>query len=430
MSLLKRAILYIFRKWKKSLLIFLILFSVSTLVLLGTAFSKAEKEETAELRGTTGVSFSVSRNTAVGGWGSDSSGSYSTQEYVSREMMEKIASVDGIKGYNSSIRTILSLSNMKGEWLEQLQPTGHAIVDCQFYSYGCINSEYDSLFLSGALRMSEGKSIDSSVINGIIISREIADKHGLKVGDSIQAVNNPMSNDKTLKLKIIGLFEVVVDKTDERNNYNESSYYDYSNYSFVNEAAMRDLLENYSDVGYASADFFVTDPEQLETIIQEVKKIDSINWDNFIITANDEVYERIASSVSDTGKLISTFVIVISVVGTAIIILLQSMWVRGRKHEIGILLAIGLSKPVIVLQYIFEMLTIALVAFPISYLVSKNADVWLKLVLGKMEENIVVTSHSFIFTVIVGIMLLVFSTILACIPLMCYKPKEILSQME
>lgn len=291
-----RAVLYTIRKWKKTMLIFCLLLSIATLVLSGLAIADAQEEQAEEVRGTTGASFTVERNVSTGGWSSGSGGSYSTQEYLTADMMEKIAEVDGIKGYNASIRTILCLSDSNGNWLEQMNPTGHAMVDCQFYSYGCINSEYHSLFLSGALVMCEGRGIDTSIDNGIVISKEMAEKHDLKVGDTIQAVNNPLSSDKTRELKIIGLFEIVADKTDEKNNYNEASYYDYANNAFVSEAAMKDLLENYADVGYAAADFFVTDPKQLEVIIQQVQNIDSINWNNFQIIANDEVYQNISAS--------------------------------------------------------------------------------------------------------------------------------------
>ena len=248
-----RAVLYTIRKWKKTMLIFCLLLSIATLVLSGLAIADAQEEQAEEVRGTTGASFTVERNVSTGGWSSGSGGSYSTQEYLTADMMEKIAEVDGIKGYNASIRTILCLSDSNGNWLEQMNPTGHAMVDCQFYSYGCINSEYHSLFLSGALVMCEGRGIDTSIDNGIVISKEMAEKHGLKVGDTIQAVNNPLSSDKTRELKIIGLFEIVADKTDEKNNYNEASYYDYANNAFVSEAAMKDLLENYADVGYPPA---------------------------------------------------------------------------------------------------------------------------------------------------------------------------------
>lgn len=345
-------------------------------------------------------------------------------------MMEKIVAVDGIEGYNASIRTILCLSDVNGQWLEQLEPTGHSMVDCQFYSYSCINSEYHSLFLSGALEMCDGEMLDLSFDNGIIISKEIADKHGLHVGDTIQAVNDPFSNDKTKELKIVGLFEVVADKTDERNNYNEASYYDYANNAFVSETTMKALLENYEDVGYASADFFVNDPEQLEGIIQQVQKITSINWNNFIITANDEVYERVSSSISDTGTLITTLIVVITVVSMVLIILILSMSIRSRKKEMGILLAVGIEKPAVILQYTIETLLIAVATFPLAYLSSKQFAGMLGTLFGKTAENVIVTTQHFTLVATLGTILLIVAVLISCIPAMRLKPKEILSQME
>lgn len=430
MNLGTRAVLYTVRKWKKTLLVFCLLLAITTLVLSGLAIADAQEKQAEEVRGTTGASFTVSRNTATGGWSSDGGGSYSTQEYLTTDRMESIAAINGIEGYNASIRTILCLSDRQGQWLEQMEPTGHAIVDCQFYSYGCVNSKYHSLFLSGAMVMCEGKTIDSSVKNGIVISKDIADKHDLKVGDTIQAVNNPLSDDKTMNLEIVGLFEVVADKTDERNNYNESSYYEYTNNAFVSEAAMKKLLENYADVGYASADFFVTDPERLESIIHEVQKIHTIDWNNFLITANDEVYQNISNALSDTGTLITTLIAVITAVSMVLIILILSISVRGRKRETGILLAAGISKPTVVLQYVLETLLIATAAFPLAYLSSRQAAGILGTLFGKTAENVVVTSQHFTLTATVGSVLLIASVLVSCIPVMRLKPKTILSQME
>ena len=425
-----RAVLYTIRKWKKTMLIFCLLLSITTLVLSGLAIADAQEEQAEEVRGTTGASFTVERNVSTGGWSSGSGGSYSTQEYLTADMMEKIAEVDGIKGYNASIRTILCLSDSNGNWLEQMKPTGHAMVDCQFYSYGCINSEYHSLFLSGALVMCEGRGIDTSIDNGIVISKEMAEKHGLKVGDTIQAVNNPLSSDKTRELKIIGLFEIVADKTDEKNNYNEASYYDYANNAFVSEAAMKDLLENYADVGYAAADYFVTDPKQLEVIIQQVQNIDSINWNNFQIIANDEVYQNISASLSNTGTLITTLIIVVTVVSMILIIVILSMSIRGRKRETGILLAVGIVKPAVILQYVLETLLIAVVAFPLAYLSSKQVARTLGTLFGKAAENVIVTPEHFMLVAIVGGILLVAAVLVSSISTMRLKPKQILAQME
>ena len=430
MNLGTRAVLHTARKWKKTLLLFGLLLAIITLVLSGLAIADAQEEQAEELRSTTGASFTVQRDTSTGGWSSGSGGSFSTQEYITPDMMEKIGVIDGIKGYNASIRTILCLSENNGQWLEQMKPTGHAMVDCQFYSYGCINSEYHSLFLSGALVMCDGKTIDASMDNGIVISKDMADKHGLKVGDTIQAVNDPFSSDKTMELEITGLFEIVADKTDERNNYNEASYYDYANNAFVSEAAMKKLLENYADVGYASADFFVTDPAQLEAIIQQVQSIDSINWNNFKIIANDEVYQNISSSLSDTGTLITTLIVVITVVSMVLITLILFMSIRSRKRETGILLAVGIAKPAVILQYALETLLIAIVAFPLAYLSSKQVAGTLGTLFGKVAENVIVTPQHFMMVTVVGTLLLIVSVLVSCIPAIRLKPKQILSQME
>lgn len=430
MSLIKRAILYIARKWKKSILIFAIIFTVSALVISGLTILDAQEKQSTELRGATGTSFSVSRNTATGGWGSGTGGSYSTQEFLTEERLESIAKVEGIKGYNASIKSILCLSDSRGNYLEQFNPVGHAEVDCQFYSFGCINSEYNSLFLSGALAMCDGKTVDTSVDNGIVISKEIADKHRLKVGDSIMAVNNPFSQDKTMELKITGLFEIVADKTDEKNNYNEASYYDYANYAFVSVSAMEELLENYSDVGYASADFFVSDPEQLETVIQKVQSISSINWNNYIITANDEVYERAAGSMSNVSTLIISLIVIVVVVSVAIIILILSMWLRSRKKEIGILLSVGVSKTAVFVQYLLEVLLLSALAFPSSYFFSRLIAGSLGSIFGKTAESIVVMPSYLGLVSVFGVAILTVAVLFSCLPVMRFKPKEILSQME
>ncbi len=431
MNVLKRAILYVARKWKKTLLIFTLLFVISALVLSGLAISDASEKQTAELRGTTGASFSVSRNTATGGWSSGSNGSYSTQEFLSDEMLDKIKRIDGIKGYNATITTILGLYDEESHYLENTTPRGIEYVDSQYYSYGCVNSQYSSLFLSNTFSLVDGRQITEDDKDSILISKDIADKHGLKLGDKVKAINDPYANDPEKLLEIVGIFDVVADKTDEKNNYNMSSYYDYSNYAFVSQTAMKEMLINYSDSRESdSADFFVSDPQKLEQVIQEVQDIDSINWDNFNITANNEVYERVAGSVSNIGSLISALILLVVIISVMIIILILSMWMRSRKKEIGILLAIGTSKPVILAQYVIETLLVSVIAFPASYLFSNKIAGTLGGLLGKTESSVFVTSWHFIVVALVGIVLVVISVLVSCIPVMRYKPKELLSQME
>ncbi len=53
MNLGIRAILYSARKWKKTLLVFFLLLTITTLVLSGLAIADAQEEQAEEVRGTT-----------------------------------------------------------------------------------------------------------------------------------------------------------------------------------------------------------------------------------------------------------------------------------------------------------------------------------------------------------------------------------------
>lgn len=431
MNVLKRAILYIARSWKKTLIMFFLLLTVSVLVLSGLAISDAQENKTTELKGTTGTSFSVERNLSSGSWNTGGGGSYSTQEYLTDEMVKTIGQTEGIKGYNASRRTILCFSDENGTPLEKMNPQGFSAADCQFYVYGCENAEYNSLFLNGTLQLVEGEFISSDTKQGVVISKDIAEKHNLKIGDRIQAINDPYSDDPTLKLEIIGTYEITVDKTDERNNYSEASYYDYTEYAFIDMASMRELLINYEDgKNCDTADFFVSNPEELEKVIQEVQKISTINWDNFLITANDEIYERVAGSVSDISLLMTAFIVIVIVVSMVIVVLILSTWIKNRKREIGIFLAVGISRTAILIQYLLETIMVAVLAFPLSYYLSNLFASNVGTLFDENLGNIVVTGEHFKIVFMVGILLVCVAVLLSCIPVMKYKPKELLSQME
>lgn len=421
MNLGIRAILYTVRKWKKTLLIFCLLLSITTLTLSGLAIADAQEEQAEEVRGTTGASFTVERNLSTGGWSNGSDGTYSTQEFISEDMIKEIASVDGIAGYDASFILMPFFYDETGK---ALPATIYS-----FFTYGTLNSEYSELFLSGRFELVEGSHITDEMTNGIIISRELAEDNGLKIGDMITGVCYPENNTPEVEMELVGIFDVVADKDDQVNMYDASSYFDYSDYTFCSMGAMDKMVEGWGDDEIEEAYFYVSDAAQLDNVIEEVKKISSINWNNFNITANDEVYQNISSSLSDTGTLITTLIIVITVVSMVLIILILSMSVRSRKREMGILLAVGIAKPSVILQYVLETALIAVVAFPLAYLSSRQVAGTLGTLFGKTAENVVVTPQHFALVAVIGGILLIIAVIVSCIPALRFKPKQILSQM-
>ena len=427
MSICVRALLHNKRKWKKTLIIFCLLFFVVTLVLSGISIANAEEKKSEELRGTTGSSFVVERNLSTGGWASGSSGSYSTQEFITEEMLQTISAVDGIAGYDVSIVSMPYYFNEAGEPLVNVNGNGVN----NYYTYGSINTEYNQLFLSGRFELVEGSHITENIKNGLIISKENAEQNGIKIGDKITGINDPYNDDPEVDMEIVGFFEIVANKEDEATMYDASTLWDYTDYAFCSFNTMKEMAVKYDDGNkIQEAHFYVTDAAQLEDIIKEVQNISSINWDNFIIEANDEVYQNISSSLSDTSTLIITLITVIIIASMVLIILILSMSMRSRKREIGILLAVGITKPSILLQYVIETLMTAVVAFPLAYLFSRRIAGEFGGLFGKAAENIIVTSQYFALVIVAGTVLLIVAVLISCIPVMRYEPKEILAQIE
>ena len=374
MNLGIRAILYSARKWKKTLLVFFLLLAITTLVLSGLAIADAQEEQSEELRGVTGASFTVNANNGY------------TLQPVTDEMIEEIAAIDGVEAYNTSQWTIVNLYNQ--DTLMKGTDEREGVADL-FYGSGCFDSEYSPLFLTGALRLTEGRHVTDGN-GGIILYEGLADKYGLSLGDTLE-VKNGNPDDPLVECEIVGLFEVIADDDDEQATMaRPSTFYDYEEYIFVT----------------------------------------SIDWNSYYITVNNEVYERISSSIADTTTLVTTLIVVITVVSMVLIILILSMSIRSRKRETGILLAVGIAKPAVILQYVLETLLIAVVAFPLAYLSSKQVAGTLGTLFGKAAENVIVTPEHFMLVAIVGGILLVAAVLVSSISTLRLKPKQILSQME
>ena len=372
---------------------------------------------TAELRGVTGASFTVNANNGY------------TLQPVTDEMIEEIAAIDGVESYNTSQYTIANLYNQ--DTLMKGTDEREGVADL-FYATGCLDSEYSPMFLTGALRLTEGRHVTEGD-GGIILYEGLADKYGLSLGDTLE-IKNGNPDDPLVECEIAGLFEVIADGADEQATMAKpSTLFDYKDYVFVNMDTMSAVSAPYTvseGNGIDSVDFFVSDAAKLEGIVQEVQNSTSIDWNSYYITVNNEVYERISSSIADTTTLVTTLIVVITVVSMVLIILILSMSIRSRKREIGILLAVGIEKYAILLQQMLEICLVAIVAFPLAYLASREMAGTLGTLFGKAAENVIVTPQHFVLVTAAGAGLLIIAVLVSCIPVMRMKPKAILSQME
>lgn len=77
-----------------------------------------------------------------------------------------------------------------------------------------------------------------------------------------------------------------------------------------------------------------------------------------------------------------------------------------------------------------ETLLIAVAAFPLAYLSSKQVAGTLGTLFGKTAENVIVTPQHFMRAAIMGGALLTAAVLVSSISIMRLKPRQILTQME
>ena len=420
MNLGTRAARRVVRKRKQSLLMLLLLFAIAALVMSGLAVRDAQGEQAEGLRGTVGASFTVERDISTGGW----SGGYSTQEFISEDMIRQIAAVDGIEGYDATLITLPDIFNGEGEEL--------AHDDYSFYNYGSYNSQYHELFLSGRFELVEGTHITDDMSGSIIVSREVAERNGLALGDTVTGIYYPENDTPAVDMEIVGIFDVAADKEDRADMYDDSSYYAYSSYVFCSMDAAEGLIEGWGEEGegISEAYYYVADAAELDSVIARVQGIPSIDWGNFKITANDEVYRNVSAALSDTGTLVSAMCALVTVVGAVMVTLVLAMSVRGRKREAGIMMAAGIEKPSLAFQYALESLLAAAAAFPLAYLASSRFAGALGAVFGKSAEAVVVTPEHFALVAAGGTIILVAAIAASFLPIARLSPAQVLSQTD
>lgn len=362
MNLWKRAFLYTIRKKGKTLILFLVLFILSTFVLSGLSILSAAQQSALNLRQSVGGSIQLVRDEensrnwiyqqAPGGTLVDYIGSPITDHEI-----EKIMQVEGIKAYNGVgdgsvfARDFSFISGI--QFSERSDYSRMPSVT---------NSKYFKYFQRGAFQLTEGRHISPEDDHVVLISTALAEKNGLKLGDTIAVqCNYDAGGYPDVTLEIIGIYKSTVDdgqfhttSTDKRNRL------------IIDHQAMQEIMMTDTIQYDNGVEFFVDDPQNIDHIVSEIQKLD-LDWDCLKLTVDNSAYEAVASSLTAMHSMITGLIAGIGVVSVGILALILHMWIKQRIHETGILLSVGVSKGRIILQYIAETLLIAVAAFGLSY---------------------------------------------------------------
>jgi len=231
------------------------------------------------------------------------------------------------------------------------------------------NFAYLADFSEGNKKIVSGKMITkSSSDNEIVISKSLANKNNLKVGDEIE-FNLPNNDDEKLKFKIVGIYSNTSEKNS--NNFIEINALNEANQIYTNLSSIESILSKQSDTSDKLIDnngldvkIYLNKKSDLSKFKKEVKQKGLSSY--YKITTNKNQIKESLKPIENISKFSINFLIVVLVLGVIILSVINILNIRDRKYEIGVLRAIGMSKQKITLQFIYETLIISLFSLVIG----------------------------------------------------------------
>lgn len=444
MNFAKRAALHTIRKKGKGIILLCLLTVMTTLIL--TCFSVRNASDTAALnvRQSLKASFTMDMK--------------ATNGQMTQSIVAQIRSIEGIKdNYNLRSNSYAEFQNVDGTPLEVLTEGAFDIVDGFEHAgrlYADMYSERDSFFTEKGFELTAGRHITGNDKNTVLIHAYLAKTNNLKVGDTIRlALNEKMAenyNGQGVDAEIVGIYT----NSEPQQESSLLSHMFYENIVFTDPHTYWQLHGNGGALAYDYGDFYVDDPANLDTIIEQVKEIASVDWSVCGFLKHDVNYQNAKNALSALNNMVEVMLVVVVIVSMLLLILILALWVRSRVHEAGILLSVGFTKGNILMQHICETMMLAVIAFilaaGISAGISQNVGNNLLTKASASEYELVNTTdgtvqedeiqlteievkvslQECIIVFLAGSFMVMFAVTISVVPILLMKPKNILSQMS
>ena len=445
MNLWKRVCLYLGRKKGKTFTLLAFLLVMATLMLTCLSIRSATETANANIKKALLGYFTINAKTLDTG--------------LSADILRRILDTKGLSG-NYALRSYsyANYYDADGNSLV-INKEGAAQMPEEYENAGKIvansDSEKDSYFTEGGFEITEGNPLTSESKNAVLLHDRFAKQNGLSVGDTM-LLGSIIDEGDTIPVTITGLFT----NTKEQEAVGITPSYDlYENIVFTDLSTASYLLYGTAEerrVQYG--DFYVNDPDELDRIMAQVQEINGINWDECTLTRYDKDYQNAKQSLESLQNIVFIAIAIVSVISFLVLVLFMTLRLRGRIHETGIYLAMGISKGTVLLQYLLEVFIVAAIALLLSYgasaaisdqigskllsqitaetyeTVDLTEDIETEkqpaqdLKLSDVVVEISTTDYAFVWAF--GLVLCLASTALAAYPIMKMKPKNILSQMS
>ena len=235
---------------------------------------------------------------------------------------------------------------------------------------GTNNTSKNVLFRSGVFTLISGKNINSKDRNSILIHSDLAKKNHLKVGDklllrsNIYDADNEKGADETVEVTIKGLF-------DGHNQGGVTAAQElYENNLITDLDTAAKVYGNTEKTAvYQDATFFVKGNKDLDQVIKNLRKLD-INWNEYVLVKSTSNYPALQKSIRGMYSVANKMFIGSLIFAGIVVTLLLFMWMNARRKEIAILMALGISKMKIFIQFVLELCMVTIPAYILAYFIA------------------------------------------------------------
>ncbi|MCI1305766.1 MAG: FtsX-like permease family protein [Lachnospiraceae bacterium] len=406
--MIRRAWLYLTRKYKRSMLLLLLMSAVSASILTGLCVGKSIHAVTVEIERTLGTSINfrladfITQDQSYCKYVKSKFGNsyltYDGPDFNWDTVNQILKQVDGITDYNIELLQIVHADNISlvpGMYHNMIADGEEDGYDKQFHEvykgvvnvYGNEDTSLNSKFRTGAFELIEGRHIRPGDTGKALISDELARLNQLKTGDSISLSDRAgilhktpafEQNGNTEMLEIVGIFHINGYQPVEKWVAEIDMTY---NWIFADVGTVWKSQENMDQDLYNHAvveqkfdnvTFFVEDPSRLPDVLDQLKHLKGIDTGNFDISVDDTMFKSTVDPLNSIRNLVGGLTLAIVAGCAAVLLIVFTMWVRSRRQEIAVYLSMGISRAAILGQFILEAGVIAVLAGTLAFAACRN----------------------------------------------------------
>ena len=412
MTIIKRAWTAVTRKRRRSLTIALIMTLIFTL-LIGTL---TVQQTMAQLKQ------SVERNIRAG----FSIASKQPSGEVPMDIAQRVQRLNKVKAHNFQAETTAGLP---GKQLVDTASSGVQLdsnVAGEAKVTGATESNLLGEFTGRFYQLEQGKHLTERDQNATLIHKTLAEKNNIKTGDKLDITKDG----RRVTVTVAGIFS----GKGEKPAVLQSDMAE--NHVITNLAAAQQLTGSQQ---LTRATYFAENPHQLKSLTDRAKSLPNVDWQKFSLTDNGAVFTGVLQNIAGIQNILTIATIGAAAAGLAVLSLVLVFWVRGRLHEIGILLSIGTSKRQIIGQFLAELAIIAAVSSVFALGIGSVASSQISTALTaqtdqsqRIEKTVVQAAPpvTYLQAFIFGYMVVLLSAIAATAPIMRQSPKQILAKLS